>query len=117
MKTEFVLMFLIAMSVEAFTVQRTTSLKSLPSAVPRMQQNRFFMSENGDTEQKPKQGGNVYDDEVAPYKDPISNSMRERLLREASSGLDADKAQTNVILYISIGVAILVILGGNGIFF
>ena len=43
--------------------------------------------------------------------------MKERLMREASTGLDADKKQTNVILYISIGVAILVILGGGGILY
>lgn len=115
MKTGFLFIFLMAWTVEAFTVQRTT-LQS-PTAIQRIQQNRFFMSDNGEAEEKPKQDGALYDDEVAPYKDPISNSMRERLIREASTGLDADKPQTNVILYISIGVAILVLLGGNGIFF
>ena len=115
MKAMFFFIFMIALTVEAFTVQRTM-LKS-PTSVQRIQQNRFFMSENGETEEKPKQDGTVYDDEVAPYKEPISNAMRERLMREASTGLDSNKAQTNVILYICIGVAILVLLGGNGIFF
>jgi len=43
--------------------------------------------------------------------------MKERLKREAGAGLDADKPQTNVILYISIAVAILVIAGGQGILY
>lgn len=47
----------------------------------------------------------------------LSDSMKSRLMAEASSGLDADKKQTNVILYIAIAVAILVIAGGKGIFF
>ena len=59
----------------------------------------------------------LYDDEVAPTKDPISSEMRNRLLREASTGLDSDKKQANVILYISIGVILLVLIGGQGIFF
>ena len=54
--------------------------------------------------------------EPAP-KVGISDGMRERLMREASSGLDADKKQTNVILYIIGAVGILVILGGAGIFY
>lgn len=61
--------------------------------------------------------GNVYDDEVKPYRDPLSDNMRARLMREASTGLDPDKKQTNVILYISLVVAVLVILGGSGILF
>jgi len=43
--------------------------------------------------------------------------MRARLLAEASTGLDSEKPQTNVILYISVVVAILVALGGQGILF
>ena len=38
-------------------------------------------------------------------------------MREASSGLDSEKKQTNVILYISIAVVILVLLGGEGILY
>eukprot|EP00567_Pseudictyota_dubia_P015128 CAMPEP_0197437566 /NCGR_PEP_ID=MMETSP1175-20131217/4786_1 /TAXON_ID=1003142 /ORGANISM="Triceratium dubium, Strain CCMP147" /LENGTH=165 /DNA_ID=CAMNT_0042967131 /DNA_START=32 /DNA_END=529 /DNA_ORIENTATION=+ len=61
--------------------------------------------------------GTVYDDEVEAYRDPLSDNMRARLMREASTGLDSEKKQTNVILYISIGVAILVLLGGQGILY
>jgi len=43
--------------------------------------------------------------------------MRERLIREASTGLDADSKQTNVLLYVILGVAVLVIVGGQGIFY
>ncbi len=50
-------------------------------------------------------------------KTGISDSMKERLMREASTGLDSDKPQTNVILYISVVVALLVAAGGNGILF
>ena len=61
--------------------------------------------------------GDFYDDEVAPYVDPLSDNMRARLMREASTGLDSEKKQTNVILYISVVVAILVALGGQGILY
>jgi hypothetical protein len=43
--------------------------------------------------------------------------MRARLAREAGSGLDPDRKQTNVLLYIMLAVAALVILGGKDIFF
>jgi hypothetical protein len=43
--------------------------------------------------------------------------MKERLMREASSGLDSEKKQTNVLLYVILGVAVLVLLGGQGILF
>ena len=43
--------------------------------------------------------------------------MRDRLKREASTGLDSDKAQTNVLLYIILGVAVLVVAGGQGILY
>jgi hypothetical protein len=43
--------------------------------------------------------------------------MKERLMREASTGLDADQKQTNVLLYIILGVAVLVIAGGQGILY
>mmetsp|Transcript_19730 Transcript_19730/g.24887 ORF Transcript_19730/g.24887 Transcript_19730/m.24887 type:complete len:153 (-) Transcript_19730:306-764(-) len=64
-----------------------------------------------------KKSGDLYDDEVAAYKDPLSDNMRARLMAEASTGLDSEKKQTNVILYISIAVAILVLLGGEGILY
>jgi hypothetical protein len=43
--------------------------------------------------------------------------MKERLTREASAGLDSNSKQTNVILYVSVAVVVLVLLGGQGIFF
>jgi hypothetical protein len=43
--------------------------------------------------------------------------MRAKLLAEASTGLDSEQKQSNVLLYIILGVSILVILGGQGIFF
>jgi hypothetical protein len=43
--------------------------------------------------------------------------MKERLRREASTGLDSNQSQTNVILYISAAVAVLVLLGGQGILY
>merc|ERR1719253_1371291 len=61
--------------------------------------------------------GTVYDDEMPEYRDPLSDSMRTRLMREASAGLDSEKKQSNVILYISVAVAVLVLLGGQGILF
>jgi len=43
--------------------------------------------------------------------------MRDRLMQEASTGLDSETKQNNVLLYIIVGVAGLVILGGAGIFY
>jgi hypothetical protein len=43
--------------------------------------------------------------------------MKERLIREASTGLDSDKPQTNVIAIIGVVVAILVAVGGKDILF
>lgn len=61
--------------------------------------------------------GDFYDDEVEAYRDPLSDNMRARLMKEASTGLDSNQKQTNVIFYICIGVAILVALGGSGILY
>jgi hypothetical protein len=47
----------------------------------------------------------------------ISQSMKERLAREASTGLDPNAKQTNVILYIIAAVVVLVLLGGQGILY
>jgi hypothetical protein len=43
--------------------------------------------------------------------------MRARLVREASSGLDSNQKQSNVLLYVIAAVALLVILGGQGILY
>ncbi|KAL7470611.1 hypothetical protein ACHAXS_010860 [Conticribra weissflogii] len=63
--------------------------------------------------------GTVYDDEpmLEAPRDNVSNAMKERLMREASTGLDSNQSQTNVLLYISVGVALLVLIGGQGILF
>lgn len=63
--------------------------------------------------------GTFYDDEKEPevQKSGLSDSMRERLRAEASTGLDSNQKQTNVLLYIIAGVAVLVLLGGQGIFY
>lgn len=80
------------------------------------------MSEGGeqeDVKSKISADGTFYDDEIdtAPQKSGISDSMRSRLMAEASTGLDSEKPQTNVILYISIVVVILVALAGGGILY
>lgn len=63
--------------------------------------------------------GTVYDDEpmLEAPRENVSDAMKERLRREASTGLDSNQSQTNVILYISAAVALLVLLGGQGILY
>ena len=56
-------------------------------------------------------------DPIPASKKDLSDSMRARLIREASSGLDSNEKQSNVILYIMLGVAVLVVLGGQGILY
>ena len=58
----------------------------------------------------------VNPDSYAP-KVGISDSMRDRLKREASRGLDSEQKQPNIILYISVIVAILVAAAGSGILY
>tara|TARA_B110001450_G_C17409650_1_gene395220 strand:+ start:134 stop:466 length:333 start_codon:yes stop_codon:yes gene_type:complete len=55
--------------------------------------------------------------DTAPIKQGISDSMKAKLMAEASTGLDSEKPQTNVILYISVVVVILVALAGGGILY
>lgn len=62
--------------------------------------------------------GTIYDDEILePPRENVSNSMKERLRREASTGLDSNERSPNTILYISAAVVVLVALGGKGILF
>ncbi|KAL7534446.1 hypothetical protein ACHAXR_005883 [Thalassiosira sp. AJA248-18] len=62
--------------------------------------------------------GTVYDDEMLePPRENVSSAMKERLIREASTGLDSNQGQTNVILYISVAIALLVLAGGQGILY
>jgi len=70
-----------------------------------------------ESSKKSASSNTVYDDEVKAYKDPLSDSMRARLMKEASTGLDPNAKQTNVLLYISLVVVALVALGGSGILF
>ncbi|GKY91190.1 hypothetical protein MPSEU_000091700 [Mayamaea pseudoterrestris] len=82
---------------------------------------RMSDEDKSNTEQKPAPtSGTYYDDEVDPIpssKQGISETMKQRLQREASAGLDSNSKQTNVILYISAAVIALVLLGGQGILF
>ncbi|KAG7363614.1 hypothetical protein IV203_026975 [Nitzschia inconspicua] len=91
----------------------------MPAAVVALK-----MSSDGDTSTEKSEAvvsadGTFYDDELdsAPKKDGISDSMRARLMKEASTGLDSEQKQTNVLLYIILGVAVLVVLGGSGILY
>mmetsp|Transcript_14109 Transcript_14109/g.25522 ORF Transcript_14109/g.25522 Transcript_14109/m.25522 type:complete len:172 (+) Transcript_14109:13-528(+) len=62
--------------------------------------------------------GTIYDDEILqPPRENVSSSMKERLKREASAGLDSESSNTNVILYIAVAVALLVAAGGSGILY
>ncbi|GAX13764.1 hypothetical protein FisN_30Lh052 [Fistulifera solaris] len=106
-----------------------TATAFAPSNQPKFQRARLisgrpqlrFMSEDPNSEVSKAPQGTFYDDEVNPDsyapKVGISDSMRERLKREASRGLDSEQKQTNVILYISIAVALLVVAGGSGILY
>lgn len=96
----------------------------VPPAVPltsKCAQNQWALrmaEEETKEEAKAQQSGTYYDDEIEPVqKESLSDSMRARLLAEASTGLDADQKQTNVLLYVMIGVAVLVLLGGQGILY
>mmetsp|Transcript_2934 Transcript_2934/g.8707 ORF Transcript_2934/g.8707 Transcript_2934/m.8707 type:complete len:132 (+) Transcript_2934:34-429(+) len=54
----------------------------------------------------------VYDDETppAPRKDPLSNSMRARLIKE-QQGLGGDPNSKNPFLFVFAGVGVFVMLG------
>jgi hypothetical protein len=54
---------------------------------------------------------------IAPKKEGISDSMKARLMKEAGTGLDSETKQSNVILYIILGVAVLAVAGGAGVFY
>ena len=55
--------------------------------------------------------GNVYDDAAPPPpRDPLSKTMKERLIRE-SAGLGADPNQKNPFLPVFFGVGVFVLLG------
>merc|ERR1711935_646207 len=109
-------------STEAFTMQsgRSVEVSNSRAASKKMLASILKMAD-GDEDGKSKisSDGTFYDDEIdtAPIKSGISDSMKARLMAEAATGLDSDKPQTNVILYISIVVIALVALAGGGILF
>lgn len=74
---------------------------------------------DGEQDNKISADGTFYDDEVntEPIKAGISEGMKAKLMKEASSGLDSEAKQTNVILYIGVVVVALVALAGGGILF
>mmetsp|Transcript_21131 Transcript_21131/g.30938 ORF Transcript_21131/g.30938 Transcript_21131/m.30938 type:complete len:112 (+) Transcript_21131:91-426(+) len=111
MKIQCAILLLIAIAIDAFTVQPVTYTPT--SRAQRYRQVQFMAN---DPEEKAK-SGDIYDDEVEAYKDPLSDGMRAKLMREASTGLDSEQKQSNVILYISAAVVVLVLLGGQGILF
>jgi len=107
-------------SIQGVRYQPKSSFKGRSNAL--LLASILKMSSNGgDEREKGKilDDGNFYDDEIdtEPIKAGISDSMKARLTREASSGLDSEKAQTNTILYISVIVVALVALAGGGILF
>mmetsp|Transcript_3958 Transcript_3958/g.9443 ORF Transcript_3958/g.9443 Transcript_3958/m.9443 type:complete len:130 (+) Transcript_3958:126-515(+) len=125
--TSFFLFFSAVMlflsSTNAFSIQQSRAVEGLQSraASKRMLASILKMSEGEqeDVQSKISADGTFYDDEIdsAPIKTGISDSMKARLMAEASTGLDSEKPQTNVILYISVVVAFLVALGGSGILY
>jgi len=114
-------------SVDAFTTQPGRTIEGARSqsqskaASQRMLASILKMAdgEQEDAASKISSDGTFYDDEIdtAPIKSGISDSMRAKLMNEASSGLDSEKPQTNTILYISVVVVALVALAGGGILF
>ncbi len=118
----------LAATAYAFSPSQTRSVQKarfVPPAVPLASQAPFNpwalrMSDDEKSEaSKVGADGTFYDDEKEPEvkKEGISDSMRAKLLAEASTGLDSEQKQPNVILYIILGVGVLVLLGGQGIFF
>lgn len=125
---------LMALSSQAFTsTQRIAAparsiqgARYQPKSSSKGRSDLLLMASSGDgddTTERAKgkilEDGNFYDDEIdtEPIKEGISDSMKARLTAEASSGLDSEKSQTNVILYISVIVVALIALAGGGILF
>jgi len=117
---------LLVSACSAFTPAASRSVKKarfVPPAVPlasRAHQNPWALRMAEDKKEgEVSADGTFYDDEKEPEvkKEGISDSMKAKLMAEASTGLDSNQKQTNVLLYIILGVAVLVILGGQGIFF
>jgi len=109
-------------SVDAFTTQPGRTMEGARStkavASKRMLESILKMAD-GEQDNKISADGTFYDDEVntEPIKAGISEGMKAKLMKEASSGLDSEAKQTNVILYIGVVVVALVALAGGGILF
>merc|ERR1712127_656702 len=114
-------------SADAFSMHQSRAINGLQSrAAPHQILSSILkMSEGGEptseevVQSKVSADGTFYDDELdsAPIKTGISDGMRAKLMAEASTGLDSEQSQTNVILYICAAVAVLVALGGSGILY
>lgn len=122
------LLFALLASSQSFSPVGNRSVKKarfVPPATPftsKGAQNPFALrmaeEETKEEVEAKQRDGTFYDDEVEPVKkETLSDSMRARLLAEASTGLDADSKQTNVLLYVIAAVAVLVILGGKDILY
>ena len=106
-------------SAFSFSPSATRSVKKarfVPPAVPTMATRG---AQNPWALRMAEEEKNFYDDEKEPEvkKEGISDSMKAKLMAEAGTGLDPNKAQTNVLLYIIAGVAVLVLLGGQGVLY
>jgi hypothetical protein len=122
--TLFVTLLSLASGFSPATSRSVKKARFVPPAVPHLSsrgvpQNPWALQMSQEDKKEASSDGTFYDDEKEPevQKTGLSDSMRERLMAEASTGLDSNQKQTNVILYIILGVAVLVILGGQGIFF
>jgi hypothetical protein len=122
------LLFALIASTQSFSSVAYRSVKKarfVPPAVPftsKGAQNPFALrmaaEETKEEVEAKESDGTFYDDDVEPVKkETLSDSMRARLLAEASTGLDSDSKQTNVLLYVMAAVAVLVLLGGKDILF
>jgi len=117
--TQFAAILVIALipeSIQAFSPVSNSPI-SIISRVPHQMTTLTQLNMADGEEGEPKKK-DLYDDEIEVLREPqLSETMRERLLRESQVGLDSESKQTNVILYVSIAIALLIGLGGKGILF
>jgi len=71
-----------------------------------------------DADKSPEKPAPVVRPEDMPPKRKISNDMKERLKRELQAqGADPNKSAGNPILIVAAVIGLLVIVGGQGIFY
>eukprot|EP00525_Craspedostauros_australis_P012591 CAMPEP_0198115936 /NCGR_PEP_ID=MMETSP1442-20131203/8405_1 /TAXON_ID= /ORGANISM="Craspedostauros australis, Strain CCMP3328" /LENGTH=120 /DNA_ID=CAMNT_0043773559 /DNA_START=98 /DNA_END=460 /DNA_ORIENTATION=- len=118
-RTLLALLVVCVLRANAFSPAIHQRARSISSPIQRLPTLSMSDNKEEDVKSKISADGTFYDDEVdsAPVKQGISDSMRDRLIREASTGLDSNKKQDNVILYIIGIVGVLVVLGGSGILY